>query len=107
MRIKTHRTEQGRKNQNHAAEREIGFLANRWKQRMIKKEAPKRVWDFGLVTESEITTRMSRGRDKRTGYEEVTGNTPDISEWLDFEFYDRVWWIDRPTKPDVNDETKR
>jgi DNA-binding transcriptional regulator PaaX len=27
MRIMLHMTEQGRKNQNHAAEREIGFLA--------------------------------------------------------------------------------
>ena len=21
----------------------------------------------------------------------ITGETPDISEWLDFSFYDRVW----------------
>ena len=25
----------------------------------------------------------------------VTGETPDISEWIDFEFYDRVWFYDR------------
>ena len=37
MRIKLFTTEQGRKNQNHAAEREIGFLAKRWKLRMMKK----------------------------------------------------------------------
>jgi hypothetical protein len=24
----------------------------------------------------------------------VTGETPDISEWIDFEFYDRVWFYD-------------
>jgi hypothetical protein len=35
------------------------------------------------------------------GYEEVTGQTPDISEWLDFEFYDLVWWLDCPVKPNV------
>jgi hypothetical protein len=30
----------------------------------------------------------------------VTGQIPNISEeWLDFEFYDLVWWLDRPTKP--------
>ena len=23
------------------------------------------------------------------------GETPDISEWLDFEFYDRVWYYDQ------------
>jgi hypothetical protein len=107
MRIKLYTSEQGRKNQNHAAEREIGFLAKRWKLRMQKKKVPTRLWDYGLVYESELLSRMSRGDDGRSGYEMVTGNTPDISEWLDFEFYDLVWWIDRPNKPNVNDVTKR
>ena len=107
MRIMLHTTEQGRKNQNHAAEREIGFLAKRWKLRMAKKRVPKRLWDYGLVYESELLSRMARASDRRTGYEEVTGQTPDISEWLDFEFYDLVWWLDRPTKPNITDETRR
>ena len=105
--IQLHTTEQGRKNQNHAAEWEIGFLAKRWKLRMQKKKVPTRLWDYGLVYESELLSRMARGKDGRTGYEEVTGNTADISEWLDFEFYDLVWWWDRPKKPDVTDETRR
>jgi hypothetical protein len=25
----------------------------------------------------------------------VTGETPDISEWIDFEFYDRVWFYNQ------------
>ena len=107
MRIMLHTTEQGRKNQNHAAEREIGFLAKRWKLRMTKKKVPKRLWDFGLIYESELLSRMARGNDRRTGYEEVTGQTPDISEWMDFEFYDLVWWLDRPTKPNFTDHTRR
>jgi hypothetical protein len=40
---------------------------------------------------------MSRGNDGRSGYEQVehvTGETPNISEWLDFEFYDLIWWWD-------------
>ena len=32
MRIQLHNLEQGRHNQNHAAECEIGFLANRWRR---------------------------------------------------------------------------
>jgi hypothetical protein len=79
IRIKLHTTEQGQKNQNHAAEREIGFLAKRGKLRMIKKKVPKRLWDFGLIYESELLSRMSRGTDLQSRYEEVTGNTPDIS----------------------------
>ena len=107
MRMKLHTTEQGRKNQNHAAEREIGFLAVRWRQRMRKKQVPRRLWDFGLIYESKIISRMVRSKDRRTGYEEVTGDTPNIAEWLDFEFYDLVWWLDRPKKPDVNDKSRR
>jgi hypothetical protein len=39
----------------------------------MKKEVPKRLWDFGLVYESELLCCMARGSDRRTGYEEVTG----------------------------------
>jgi hypothetical protein len=48
---------------------------------------------------------MSCGDDGRSGYE-VTGETPDISKWLDFEFYDRVWWWDQHNKLNINDEMK-
>jgi hypothetical protein len=45
---------------------------------------------------------MAQGSNRRTGYKELTGQTPDISKWLlDFEFYDLVWWLDRPTKPNL------
>jgi hypothetical protein len=61
---------------------------------MMKKKVPKCLWDFGLVYESELLSHMAWGSDHQTGYKEVTGQTPDISEWLDFEFYDLVWWLD-------------
>ena len=38
---------------------------------MAKKSVPRRLWDFGLVYEAELLSRLSRGRDGRTGYEEV------------------------------------
>jgi hypothetical protein len=101
-----HTSEQGCKNQNHAAEREIGRLAKRWRLQMTRKRVPKHLWDFGLVYESELLSGMARGSDRRTGYEEVTGQTPDINEWLDFEFYDLVWWLDCPVKPNVTDYTR-
>jgi hypothetical protein len=28
-------------------------------------------------------------------HEIVIGETPDISEWIDFEFYDRMWYYDQ------------
>ena len=73
----------------------------------MQKKVPKRLWDFGLIYESELLSRMARGCNKQSGYEEVTGDIPDISEWLDFELYDLVWWIDWPNKPDIMDMTRR
>jgi hypothetical protein len=50
---------------------------------------------------------MARGNDRQTGYEEVAGQTSDISEWMDFKFYDLVWWLDQPKKPNFTDHTRR
>jgi hypothetical protein len=58
-RIKLHTAEQGRKNQNHAVEREIGFLSRCWKLQMQKKNGYSWLWDYGLVYEGELLTRMS------------------------------------------------
>ena len=74
---------------------------------MHKKKVPKRLWGFGLVYESELLSRMAFGRNHRTGYEGVTGDTTDISEWLDFEMYDLFCWIDRPNKPDKSEDVRR
>ena len=60
----------------------------------VHEQVPKQLWDFGLIYKSELLCHMAQGTDNRTGYEEVTGQTPDIIEWLDFEFYDLVWWLD-------------
>ena len=32
----------------------------------------------------------------RTGYERIFGSTPDISEYVEFEFYDHCWYWDTP-----------
>ena len=96
-------SEAERSNQNHAAEQEIGELKKRYKQKMIKKGAPKRVWDYGFVHQAGVLSRLARGRNGQTGIKEVTGNTPDISEWLYFDLYDRVWWLDTK-KPATTDD---
>jgi hypothetical protein len=51
---------------------------------MVRKKVPKRLWDYGLIYESGILNRIPRGNNGRTGLEIVTGETPDISEWIDF-----------------------
>ena len=90
--IQMHYAEKGRKNQNHHAEGEIGILKTRWKNQMGAKGVPSRLWDYGLVYESEILSRISRAPNERSGIEQLTGETPDISEWLDFSSYDLVWY---------------
>ena len=84
LKVRLKRAEVGRSNQNYAAEREIGELKKRWRNRMVRKKVPKRLWDYGLIYESGILNRIPRGNNGRTGLEIVTGETPDISEWIDF-----------------------
>jgi hypothetical protein len=49
---------------------------------------------------------MARGPEGRTGVEEITGDSPDISEWLDFDFYDLVWYWDAPHLALMEDNPK-
>jgi hypothetical protein len=59
----------------------------------LKKQVPKRLWDYGISWVCEtgnITTNSSRYSDNRTPLEIITGETPDISEYLDFGIYDWV-----------------
>jgi hypothetical protein len=67
-------------------EQEIGFSSKCWKLWMQKKNVYSQLWDCGLVYEDELLTRMSCGDDGRSGYEQVTGKTPDISEGLTLNF---------------------
>jgi hypothetical protein len=94
LRIRMQNAEKGRSNQNHKAETEIRELNKRWKTRMIERKAPRCLWDYSLVYMAEILLITARGSNQRPGLEESTGQTIDISEWLDFEFYDWVWYLD-------------
>ena len=60
----------------------------------MERNIPGRLWDYGLKWESEIMSCMAWGPLERTGVERITGNTPDISEWIDFEMYNLVWFGD-------------
>lgn len=65
--------EQGRKNQNFAAELEIGNLRRRWRQTRAVREIPERLWDFGFVHEARIMRYLPRARHGRSAYKAVTG----------------------------------
>lgn len=107
MNIKMRMAEKGRGiTQNHRAETEIREVKTKWKARMRASQVPARLWDYGLVYIAEIQSLLARGVDQRPGLERITGNTIDISEWLDFDFYDRVWYWDAK-KMDMTDEQAR
>ena len=59
---------------------------------------PCHLWDYALVWCAEIFPRTYNNKTKRTGLECLTGDTPSISEWLDFDLYDKVWFWDSPQK---------
>ena len=62
---------------------------------MVSKEFPKHLWYYDLVHKDGIVSRIACGKRGRTGIKEVTGQTRDISEFLEFDFYDCAWWINK------------
>ena len=85
-----------RKPQQNPAAGGIREIKRRWYRIMTKKVVPKRLWDYGLLWVCEtgnLTVSSSRYANNRTGFEMISGGTPDISEYLDFRFYDWVsYW---------------
>ena len=70
---------------------------------MAAKGVPSSLWDYGLVYESEILSRISRAPNERSGIEQLTWETPDISNGLTSRFM--TWQLQgrviRPaTEPD-------
>ena len=64
---------------------------------MIRKRIPRELWDYGLrwVSETMSLTHTSAGTlNGHIPLTQVTGETADISEYLDFGFYDEVWFKD-------------
>ncbi len=56
---------------------------------------------------SQILSLISRGQNGRGGKKETTGETPDFWEWLDFEMYDTVWYLNRTKiKMDTTDNDR-
>jgi hypothetical protein len=57
--IKLHYAEMGHHNQNAQAEQEIGHLKRRWKTTMVNKNIPGRLWDFALVYQGHLLSRIA------------------------------------------------
>ena len=63
------------------------------KAKWSNKKIPQHLWDYGIVYEAEVLSCILRGHLEHPRLEELTGNTIDISERLDFSFYDLQWGI--------------
>ena len=94
--IDYHISEPDMHNQN-PVEGVIRELRRKWYRIMIRKRVPKELWDYGLRWVSEVSSLTHTSAGSLNGcipITEVTGETPDISEYLDFGFYDYVWFKD-------------
>ena len=90
--IDFHISEPDMHNQN-PVEGVIRELRRKWYRIMIQQRVPEQLWDYGLrwVSETTSLTSSTAGTlNSRTPLEQVTGETPDISKYLDFSFYNRV-----------------
>ena len=80
------------------AENKIFQLKKRSTRRMNECLSPARLWDYCTMYESEImslTASMLYQTDGRTGMEIITGNTPDISEYVEYDWYEPVWYYEQ------------
>ena len=92
--IDNHVTEPERYNQSRV-EGVIREIRKKWFRAMTKKYVPKRLWDYRLRWVVEIMQRMASDAGTlhgRMGLENVTGETPEISKYIDFRFYDPCWY---------------
>ena len=72
-------------------------MRKKWFRVMLRKKAPHRLWDYRLKWFAEIMQRnasLTVSLHYRTSLEEVTGETTDISEYLDFTCYEWCWYND-------------
>jgi hypothetical protein len=69
------------------------------RRKMYATKAPKRLWDFCGKWVSEIrnlTAHPIPALQNRVPDEHVSQETPDISEYIDFDWYDYCYYLDHP-----------
>jgi hypothetical protein len=76
---------------------EIRELKKHLRRLMARTNSPKALWDFCTMYTMDLCNRLVRPLSQlhgRTPYELPTGNTPNISEFLEYEWYQPVWYYD-------------
>ena len=54
---------------------------------MRQCNVPSVLWDYSTIYEWEVISLVCKNESDRRGKEVVTGDTLDISEYLDYKFY--------------------
>ena len=91
--IDYHISEPNFHNQN-PVEGVIREIRRKWYRTMVRKRVPRQLWDYGVSWVAEtmaVTFSAAGGLNGCVPLTDVTGETTDISELLDFGFYDEVW----------------
>ena len=94
--IQQHVSEPDMHNQS-PAEGVVREIRRKWYRVMFKKHVPKVFWDYGMRWVCETMSRTHTRAQRIDGgipLEKVTGETVDISNYLDFGFYDHVVYRD-------------
>ena len=81
------------------AESEIRELKKHFRRIMHRSKTPEALWCYGLEYASEIRSLMAKHNlDNRTPTEFLTGDTPDISEYLEYDFHGWIKYWDPNAK---------
>ncbi len=67
-------------------------VKQQWHNKMSTQNVPTRLWCFRLEHQACLMHFILRGRNDRMRYKMIAGRTPDISKYLDFDFFDLVWY---------------
>ena len=65
---------------------------------LMKTNTPKRLWDYCMIYQCKLCNLIVHLHCKSHGripYEIVKSQTPDISEYLDFQWYQTIWYLDQ------------
>jgi hypothetical protein len=79
------------------AEAAIREIKKGIKRAMLRAHSPKRLWDYcceWVTAERRLTAHDIPALQGRVPTELINGNTPDISEYAQFDWYQLVWYID-------------
>ena len=92
--IRGHSSKNQQSNQN-PVDGFIRELRRRWYRTMFRTYFPRSLWCYGIPYVAKIMQLTASFTAKLQGIaslEALIGETPDISQYLDFGLYDRVWF---------------